>query len=237
MLSMSCFLDKNASISSSICLTNNVEETEHSMEQDMDLNGASSNSSSSSSITHFCLMAKASEVSPTLDPNISHDDSDDDFDGSISSLKEKGQIVFHALRKNKSVCSNFIEILTIIIESQKLIDAHEDSLKKHEDTIDKMQSREYKYADEIADLKEALEEEETTKESLEATFSLELSRVKGSHDRSLEVANDLKIKNGKLIDAHAKLLEDFEHLKNGSRVIKDEQIGRASCRERVYVLV
>ena len=224
MLSMSCFLDKNASISSSICLTNNVEETEHSMEQDMDLNGALSNSSSSSSITHFCLMAKASEVFPTLDPNISHDDCDDDFDDSVSSLKEKGQIVFNALRKNKSVCSNFIEILTIAIESKKLIDEHEVSLKNYEDTIDKMQSREYKYADEIADLKEALEEEETTKESLEETFSLELSRVKGSHDRALEVANDLKIKNGKLIDAHAKLLEDFEHLKNGSRVIKDELI-------------
>ena len=42
MLSMSCSLDKNTSISSSICLANNVEETEHSLEQDIDLYGASS---------------------------------------------------------------------------------------------------------------------------------------------------------------------------------------------------
>ena len=132
-------------------------------------------------------MANASEVSPTLDPNISHADSDDDFDDSMSSLNKKGQILFHALRKNKNVCSNFIEMLTIAIESKKLID-------EHEYITEKMQSREYKYADEIADLKEAFEEEETTKESLEETFSLELSRVKGSHDRALEVANDLKIK-------------------------------------------
>ena len=55
-------------------------------------------------------------------------------------------------------------------------------------------------------------------------FALELSRVTESHDRSLKVANDFKLSNGKLIDAHAKLLENFEHLENGSRVIKDELI-------------
>ena len=70
------------------------------------------------------------EVSPTLDPNISHDDSDDDFDDSISSLNKKGQIVFHALSKNKNACSNFIEFLTIAIESKKLIDGHEEQLRK-----------------------------------------------------------------------------------------------------------
>ena len=45
-------------------------------------------------------MAKASEVSPTLDSNISHEDSDDDCDDNMSSLNRKGQIVFHALSKN-----------------------------------------------------------------------------------------------------------------------------------------
>ena len=34
--------------------------------------------------------------------------------------------------------------------------------------------------------------------------------------------NDFKTKNGKLEVAHVKLLEDFEHLENGSRVIKSE---------------
>ena len=39
MLAMSCCHDKNACISSSCC-ANNVEETQHSMEQDVVLNGA-----------------------------------------------------------------------------------------------------------------------------------------------------------------------------------------------------
>ena len=38
------------------------------------------------------------------------------------------------------------------------------------------------------------------------------------------MANDLKTKNAKLEVSHARLLEDFEHLENGSRVIKGELI-------------
>jgi hypothetical protein len=53
-----------------------------------------------------------------------------------------------------------------------------------------MQGHARDYADEIADLKEALEEEQTTKESLEETFTLELSKIKKSYDRTLVVAND-----------------------------------------------
>ena len=44
MLSMSCCHENNASISSSICMINNVEESQHLLEQDMGLNDASSNS-------------------------------------------------------------------------------------------------------------------------------------------------------------------------------------------------
>ena len=51
-----------------------------------------------------------------------------------------------------------------------------------------------------------------------------MSRVKESHDRALEVANEFETKNGKLEVARAKLLEDFGHLENGSRVIKSELI-------------
>ncbi|KAK1604717.1 hypothetical protein QYE76_028390 [Lolium multiflorum] len=99
------------------------------------------------------------------------------------------------------------------IESQKLIEMHEN-------TILKMGALEREYADDVASLKNELEEEQTTKESLEETFSLELSRIKENHDRDLEVANDLKLKNDKLVFVNAKLLEDFEQLKNGSRVIE-----------------
>ena len=79
MLPMSYCLANNTSISSSTCVTNNVEDSQHLLEQDMDLYGASSISSSSLSITHVCLMAKAFEVSSTLNPDASHNDEENDF--------------------------------------------------------------------------------------------------------------------------------------------------------------
>ncbi len=91
MLAISCCHDKNACISSSCC-ANNVEETQHSMEQDVVLNGASRDPTSSS--IAFCLMAKASKVSPTLNPNMSLDDDDNDNDeenDNVASLKIKGK--------------------------------------------------------------------------------------------------------------------------------------------------
>ena len=49
------------------------------------------------------------------------------------------------------------------------------------------------YYKEIAELGEALEEEQTTKESLEETFALELSKIKKTHDEALVVAKVFKI--------------------------------------------
>jgi hypothetical protein len=230
MLAISCCPDKNASISSNCC-ANNVEETQHSMEQDLVLNGAL-RGPTSSSIVSLSLMAKASKVSPTLNPNMSlHDDVDanddednDEENDNVSSLKIKGEMIFKALHKNKIACSNFMEIMSIAIEGKKYIEVLESHLVEHEVTIEKMEGHERDYANEITELSQALELEQTTKESLKETFALELSKVKESRDRALEVANDFKTKNDKLEVAHAKLLEDFEHLENGSRVIKSELI-------------
>ena len=55
MLDTSCCQNNNGCISSSPCVSNHVEETQNSMEQDVDLVGASSNISSSSTIAHFSL--------------------------------------------------------------------------------------------------------------------------------------------------------------------------------------
>ena len=115
MLAMSCCHNTNASISSSLCDANIIEETEDTLGQDKVLNGASRNSSSSPSLdSYICLMARASKVTRSLEPNISCDDEDDDSeednDDDIASLNEKGKMIFHALRKNKNACSNFVEI-------------------------------------------------------------------------------------------------------------------------------
>jgi hypothetical protein len=96
-----------------------------------------------------------------------------------------------------------------------------------------MQGHARDYADEITDLKEALEEEQTTKESLEETFVQELSKIKKSHDITLVVANDFEIKYEELIDTYVKLLEDFELLKNDSRVVSSEPIILTELHEQL----
>jgi hypothetical protein len=81
MFALSYCHDKNASISSSLCVANNVEETRDSIVQDKVLFGPSSNSSSSSSLgPNICLMARDSKVAHTLEPNISCDDEEQDDD-------------------------------------------------------------------------------------------------------------------------------------------------------------
>ncbi|KAK1645953.1 hypothetical protein QYE76_063758 [Lolium multiflorum] len=168
-------------------------------------------------------MARASKVSPSLEPYISSDDEVDDMEGlNVASLNMMGELVFHALHKKKFACSNFMKILAFAIESTK--------------TIEKMEEHEREYANEIATLSEALEEQQTTNESLEETFTLELSKVKESRDRALEVAHDFQIKNDELVIAHAKLLEDFELLKNGSRAIESELIKLTESHEQFKAL-
>ncbi|KAK1614852.1 hypothetical protein QYE76_020369 [Lolium multiflorum] len=193
-----------------------IEETKDSIGQDKILKGASSNSSSLSHGPHICLMAKGSTVPPTMEPNMSRGDKDEDEyeeEDWVVSLRDKGKSVFKVICKDKIASTHFFEILTTAIESQKLI-------WMHENTIDKKGALEREYADDVASLKNELEEEQTIKEALEETFALELSREKENHDRALEMANELKLKNDKLVFVNAKLLEDFEQLKNGSRVIE-----------------
>ncbi|KAE8803143.1 hypothetical protein D1007_21054 [Hordeum vulgare] len=173
-------------------------------------------------------MAKASKVSPTLNPNISHDDNGDENNDeeidNIAFLKIKGEMIFKSLYKNKLACSNFLEIMSVATEGKKNIEELEAHLEEHDATIETMEGHEREYANEIAELSQALENEQTTKESLEETFAMELSRLKESHDRALEVVNDFRTKNDKLEVAHAKLIEDYEHLKNGSKAIKSSLI-------------
>src|SRR4051812_3957962 len=235
MLMLSCFHDKNASISSSVCVANHVEENEDSMGQGKVLKRTSSAiSSSPSSGSHVCLMAKGTKVT-SLDPIISHDDDDDEVENDnddyrgkydITSIKKMGEVVYGALFKNKIASSNFLEILNYAIEGNDLI-------KEQENLIDEQFARERKYANEIAQLNGSLEEEQNTKESLEETFTLELSRVKEYHDRELVVANSFKFKNNELEVSYAKLVEDFKLLDNGSRVVKRELIKLTESHEQL----
>ncbi|KAE8782270.1 hypothetical protein D1007_44360 [Hordeum vulgare] len=164
------------------------------MEQDVAMNDASRDPTSSSIVSHFCFMAKASNISPTLNPKVSHDDDvydneDEDNDEEsdhIASLKMKGEMIFKALHKNNLARSKFMKIMSIAIEGKKYIDELEAHLEEYEATIEKMEGHECDFANEIAQLSQVLENEQTTKESLEETFAQELYRLKESHGRALE---------------------------------------------------
>ena len=143
MLALSCCHDTNASISSSICDANHIEETEESLGQDKVLNGASSISSSSSSHgSHICLMARSSNHNDVED-NSEDEENEEDY---IEYLNKKGKVVFDALHNHKNVLPNFFEIMSCAIESTKLIEMKEEQ-------IDKMFSLEREYANDIHDLK------------------------------------------------------------------------------------
>ena len=60
-------------------------------------------------------MAKDSKVSPTLNPNISHDDNDEENDNDAS-FHKKGLMVLHALSKNENARANIFEIMNTLNE-------------------------------------------------------------------------------------------------------------------------
>src|SRR3954462_9873233 len=149
MLMLSCCHDKNASISSSACVANHIEENEDSMGQVKVLKRDTSAISSSPSYgSHMCLMAKGTKVT-SLDPIISHDDDDevendnDDYRSKydITSIKKMGEVVYSALYKNKIASSNLLEILNYAIEGNDLIE-------EQEDIIDEKFALEREYANE-----------------------------------------------------------------------------------------
>jgi len=200
---MSCFHENNASISSIACVANHVEVSQHLLEQDMDINGASSNDSSS---TIFCLMAKDSKVSSTSNHNISHDDSDDDEqDNRDALLNMMSNSVLHALRKNENAHNYFTKIIDILNERKNMI-------KEYEDTIEEKGNIEREDAHEKADLTIALDEEhelrvslEERLESLEETNDLIVSKLLKEHEHTIAKYRVLKKENARLNDELAKL--------------------------------
>ena len=125
MLHSSCCYENNTSISSISCVANNVEESQHLLEQDVDLNG-SSISSPSLLATHFCLMAKDSKVSPPLEPSTPCDVVDEDSYGQhmdVESITMKGEMVFGALPKGSKAISSLCEIIAYAIKSRETIES------------------------------------------------------------------------------------------------------------------
>ena len=98
------------------------------------------------------------------DVDANDDEDNDEENDNVASLKIKGEMVFKSLHKDKITRSNFMEIMSIAIEGKKYVDELESRLEEHEVTIDKMEGHERDYANEISDLSQALELEQTTRQ-------------------------------------------------------------------------
>ena len=114
--------------------------------------------------------------------NGNDDNEEYDYENDIASLNKKGELVFHALRKNKIACSNFVEILASAIESKKL-------LEEQEETIDMLQKNEREAADEIGALSQALEESGS---SSEESYNIAISNLTKERDHALAMVKVLK---------------------------------------------
>ncbi|KAK1618006.1 hypothetical protein QYE76_023523 [Lolium multiflorum] len=200
-------------------------ETKDSIGQDKILKGASSNSSSLSHGSHICLMAKSSTVSPTVEPNIPRGDKDEDEyeeEDWVVYLRDKGMSVFKVLCKDKIASSHFFKILTTTIESQKLI-------WMHENTIDKKGALEREYANDVASLKNDLEEEQDTVASLEEQLeTLEVSqneifaKLTKERDHAKAQLKLLKNEKFKVSVGHDKLVKDLDDLDKAHKALESE---------------
>ncbi|KAK1621101.1 hypothetical protein QYE76_026618 [Lolium multiflorum] len=170
-------------------------------------------------------MAKGSTVPPTMEPNMPRGDKDEDEyeeEDWVVSLRDKGESVFKVLYKDKIASSHFFEILTTAIESQKLI-------WMHENTIDKKGALEREYADDVASLKNDLEEEQETVASLEEQLqTLEVSQneifAKLTKERDHAKAKFKLLKNEKFKVGvgHDKLVKDLDDLDKAHKALESE---------------
>ena len=155
-------------------LLDNISSLSHCNDLSLDLNTSRTINVSHACVDSPCISSKSSSSD---DHNNNDDDEEDD-----AYFNKKGLMVLNALSKNENACENLHEIMSTLIERGLTIE----NLEAREN---ESLRRERNYADKIANLEEALEEEQTTKKSLEETFTLELSKINETHDRALQVAN------------------------------------------------
>ena len=75
----------------------------------------------------------------------------------------------------------------------------------------------------IAVLVKSLKKDQSIKESLDDTFTLDLSKIKETRNKALRWHMNSRLRMMSVC-LHMLLLEDLEHVTNGSRVVKGELI-------------
>ena len=95
-------------------------------------------------------------------------------------------------------------------------------LEENEERIEELEGFARDHADKIAELEDALMEEQNLKESLVETFTLDLSKMKDSRDSALTKVGEFMGTNEELLNGHNELLKDFEQLEKAHKALSSE---------------
>jgi chromosome segregation ATPase len=95
-----------------------------------------------------------------------------------------------------------------------------DIIESHEETITNLQGHSHDYADEIADLSIALEEERGLRLALEESHNVDLAQLKKDLEHAQVLTRVLKSEKVDLGVGHARLKEEFELLDKAHKVLK-----------------
>jgi hypothetical protein len=94
-----------------------------------------------------------------------------------------------------------------------------DIIESHEENITNLEGHSRDYADEIADLSIALEEERGLRSALEESQNVDVAKLKKDHDHALVLAHVLKTENVEHGVGHTRLKEEFEILDKAHKAL------------------
>ena len=123
---------------------------------------------------------------------------------------------------------------TLLLSWNNLGEAN-DIIESHEETITKMEGHSREYADEIADLSLALEEEQGLRVALEESQNDDLAKLKKDHDHAQVLAKVLKSEKVELGVGHARLKEEFELLDKAHKALKSAHATLKESHDQLQV--
>ena len=180
-----------------------------------------------------CLMAKTSSVIPPPTKHVITTSL------SLFDCVEESSVVKQNLNEFEIFMASlegetkrrFEDLLEKLGEAQAII-------AEHDELMDEKVRLECEAAHEIAELNEALEDEQANREAIEESLTKELSKVKDSYDNAISLTNEYCAKIGNIEDGHSRLLEDFDKLGKDHKSLTSEYKSlKESCDHLLYSLV
>ena len=125
------------------------------------------------------------------------------------------------------------------------VDALIKQLDEKEEIIDTLESQSDEFANEIASLSKALEEEQTRRSALEEkyasldeTYGIDMARLKKDNEHSIALANVLKKEKSELGVGNARLIQENENLERELKALKEShnQLLGQLVKEKIFSL-